>query len=48
MKTMRTDGLAANNNTYDDGPYFLINWTNAANLQSAIYSYGPVKIGVGA
>ena len=33
--------------TYDDGPYFSVNWTNSATLESAIWN-GPVKIGVAA
>ena len=45
---MQTDGFPLNNKTYDDGPYNSVNWTNAAILQSAIYSHGPVKIGVAA
>jgi hypothetical protein len=48
MTTMRTQGFPLNNKTYDDGPYNSVNWTNAGILQSAIYSHGPVKIGVGA
>ena len=48
MTTMQTDGFPLNNKTYDDGPHNSVNWTNPAILQSAIYSHGPVKIGVGA
>jgi len=48
MTTMQTHGFPLNNKTYDDGPYNSVNWTNAAILASAIYSRGPVKIGVGA
>jgi len=48
MKTMQTTGFPFNNKTYDDAPYHSVNWTNAGILQSAIYSHGPVKIGVGA
>ena len=33
--------------TDDDGPYYSVNWTNAAILQSAI-AQGPVKLGVAA
>ena len=33
--------------TYDDGPHFSVDWTNAATLQSAIVQ-GPVKIGIAA
>jgi hypothetical protein len=48
MTTMQTQGFSLNNKTYDDGPYSSVNWTNTAILQSAIYSHGPVKIGVAA
>ena len=48
MKTMETTGFSLNQKTYNDGSYNSVNWTNASILQSAIYSYGPVKIGVGA
>jgi hypothetical protein len=48
LTTMQTNGFPLNYKRYDDGPHFSVNWTNASTLQSAIYSYGPVKIGVGA
>jgi hypothetical protein len=48
MTTMQTDGFPHNNKRYDDGPYNSVNWTNAGILNSAIYSHGPVKLGVGA
>jgi hypothetical protein len=48
MTTMQTNGFPLGGKTYDDGPHFSVNWTNAAILHSAIYSHGPVKIGVGA
>ena len=48
MTTMQTKGFPFNKKTYDDGPYNSVNWANAAILQSAIYSHGPVKIGVAA
>jgi len=48
MTTMQTDGFPLNNQTYNDGSHFLVDHTNAATLQSAIYSHGPVKLGVGA
>jgi hypothetical protein len=48
MTTMQSTGFPLNKKTYDDGPHNSVNWTNAAILQSAIYSHGPVKIGVGA
>ena len=48
MTTMQTHGFPLNKKTYDDGPHLAVNWTNAALLQSAISSHGPVKIGVGA
>jgi hypothetical protein len=48
LTTMQTKGFPLNNKTYDDGPHLSVNWTVAATLQSAIYSHGPVKIGVAA
>lgn len=49
MAKMQTDGFFPDDgHTYCEGPYLAVNWTNAAILQSAIYSHGPVKIGVGA
>jgi|SRR5215469_3947728 len=48
MAMMQQHGFPLNNKTYDDGPYNSVNWTNPAILNSAIYSHGPVKIGVGA
>jgi hypothetical protein len=48
LTTMQTKGFPFNNKKYDDGPFFSVNWTNPAILQSAIYSQGPVKIGVAA
>jgi len=48
MTTMQTHGFPFNNKTYDDGPYQAVNWHNPAILASAIYSHGPVKIGVAA
>jgi hypothetical protein len=47
LQWMQNDGFQEGSLTYDDGPYFSVNWTNAATLQSAI-SQGPVKIGVAA
>jgi hypothetical protein len=48
MTSMQTDGFPLDKSKYDDGSYKSVNWENAATLQSAISSYGPVKIGVGA
>ena len=48
MAMMQTHGFPYNNKTYDDGPYFAVNWMNPTILASAIYSHGPVKIGVAA
>ena len=47
LQWMQNDGFKQGSITYDDGPYFSVNWTNSATLQSAI-SNGPVKIGVAA
>jgi hypothetical protein len=48
MTTMQTNGFPFKKKKYDDGSYNSVNWTDSAILQSAIYSHGPVKIGVGA
>ena len=48
LQTMQTSGFPLNGEQYGNGAYYSVNWANAATLQSAIYSYGPVKIGVGA
>ncbi|HLI52500.1 MAG TPA: hypothetical protein VKU87_11945 [Thermomicrobiaceae bacterium] len=48
MKSMQSGGFPLDNDVYDDGGYYSVEWTNAGILQSAIYSQGPVKIGVGA
>jgi hypothetical protein len=48
LTTMQTAGFPFNNKTYDDGVHNSVNWTNPAILQSAIFSHGPVKIGVAA
>src|SRR6059058_5283785 len=48
MTTMQSQGFPFNGKTYGDGPYAAVNWNNDAILQSAIFSLGPVKIGVGA
>jgi hypothetical protein len=47
LQWMQNDGFQQGSLSYDDGPYFSVNWTNSATLQSAI-SCGPVKIGVAA
>jgi hypothetical protein len=50
LTKMQTDGFVDQSgaNQCLDGPHNSVNWTVAATLQSAIYSYGPVKIGVSA
>lgn len=48
LTTMQKDGFPHNNKKYDDGAHYSVNWVNAAILNSAIYSHGPVKIGVAA
>jgi hypothetical protein len=48
MTTMQTHGFPLNNQTYDDGPYYAVNWHNAAIVKSAIAHHGPVKLGVAA
>ncbi len=47
MDAMAKSGMTANGQTYGDGPYQSVDWTNDAVLSSAIYQ-GPVKIGVAA
>jgi hypothetical protein len=48
MTTMQTDGFPLNNKKYNDGPHNSVNWHDDAVMKSAIYSHGPVKIGVAA
>lgn len=47
LEMMQTDGFKQGSHTYDDGPYFSVDWTKPATLQAAIVE-GPVKIGVAA
>ena len=47
MDAMAKSGMTANGQTYGDGAYQSVDWTNDAVLSSAIYQ-GPVKIGVAA
>jgi hypothetical protein len=47
LEAMQTGGFTQDGNTYDDGQFYSVNWTDLATLQSAI-SQGPVKIGVAA
>lgn len=47
LQAMHQKGFVQGGHTYDDGVAQSVNWTNAAVLQSAIYS-GPVKIGIAA
>jgi len=47
LKAMQQDGFQQDQNTYNNGTYRGVNWTDAATLQSAIAS-GPVKIGLAA
>jgi hypothetical protein len=41
------DPITVNGVNYLDGPYASVDWTNQANLSSAIYT-GPVKLGIAA
>ncbi len=43
---MQTRGFRMDRKVYLDGPFRLIGWTNAADLNGAIAHVGPVKIGV--
>jgi Ricin-type beta-trefoil lectin domain-like len=45
LQFMQSDGFKEGTLTYDDGPYYSVDWTNPVTLESAI-STGPVKIGV--
>jgi hypothetical protein len=45
LQLMQTAGFQQGAETYDDGPYSLVDFTDAATLQSAISS-GPVKLAV--
>jgi hypothetical protein len=47
LETMTNTGFQQGGHTYDDGPHYSVDWTNAALLTNAI-SNGPVKIGIGA
>lgn len=47
LQWMRTDGFVQGGHTYNDGPFYSLDWTNANTLNSAIVQ-GPVKIGVAA
>jgi hypothetical protein len=47
LDLMQSAGFEQDGQTYDDGPFTSVDWTNAATLQNAI-SQGPVKIGVAA
>src|SRR5215470_9519313 len=46
LTMMQNDGFPHNKKKYDDGPYNSVNWTSPTILNSAIYTHGPVKIGV--
>ena len=43
---MQTHGFQMDRKAYLDGPFNLVDWTNAAALNGAIANVGPVKIGV--
>ena len=43
---MRTRGFQLDGAAYLDGPFYKVDWTNAAALHGAIADVGPVKIGV--
>jgi len=47
LQWMQSDGFKQKLHTYDDGPFYSVDWTNPHVLTSAI-SQGPVKIGVAA
>jgi hypothetical protein len=43
---MQTYGFQMDRKAYADGPFHSVEWTNAAALNGAIASAGPVKIGI--
>lgn len=43
---MQTHGFRMDRKAYLDGPFASVDWTNTADLNSAISNVGPVKIGV--
>ena len=43
---LQTQGFPLDGKTYLDGPFYSVDWTNAAALQGAIAHAGPVKIGI--
>jgi len=43
---MQTRGFQVERKAYLDGPFYSVDWTNAAALNGAIANVGPVKIGV--
>lgn len=47
LQWMQTGGFMQAGHTYDDGPFYAVDWTQAGTLTSAI-SQGPVKIGIAA
>ncbi|EKK3319984.1 hypothetical protein PMI54_005373 [Salmonella enterica] len=47
LKIMQKDGFSQDGNTYTDGNFYSVNWTDPKLLSSALYQ-GPVKIGVSA
>lgn len=47
MDSMQTDGFVVGNQTYDDGPYSGVDYSNESTLQAAI-AQGPVKIAIDA
>jgi hypothetical protein len=47
LQWMQTDGFVQSGHTYDDGPFYSLDWTNPGILTSAI-SQGLVKLGIAA
>jgi hypothetical protein len=47
LQWMQTGGFVQGGHTYDDGPFYSLDWTNPGILASAI-SQGPVKLGIAA
>lgn len=47
LQWMQAGGFVQDGHTYDDGPFYSLDWTNPGILTTAI-SQGPVKLGVAA
>jgi len=46
MDQMAKNGMPANGQTWEDGPYKAVDYSNEAALQNAIGTVGPLKVGI--